>query len=116
VERPLPFARVPRSAARGWVGTTFDQDGKFVTPEAREKGVSRACSQWTGEHVSLAKAGLKTQADLDKHLIANCGAERVVESLKAIEVGQQDRILKTGIPSSLCVTTLQTVKKETPVG
>jgi len=36
--------------------------------------------------------------------------------IEAIEIGEQDRVMETRIPSSLCVTTLQPVNKEPAVG
>jgi hypothetical protein len=98
------------------VGTPFQQDGKLVSPEARQDEISTACGQGAGYHVGLVETVVETQADLDKQLIAHRGAERVVQGLEAIQVTEQNRVMETCIASSLCITTLQPVKKETAVG
>jgi len=91
------------------ISARFQQNGELIASKAREYNIAGGAFVRARDRVGAAEASLQAKADFDEHLISGGRAHGVVESLKGVDVHQQEGVPELGIPLRLRKAALETV-------
>jgi hypothetical protein len=91
------------------ISARFQQNGELIASKAREYNIADGAFVGARDRVGAAEASLQAKADFDEDLISGGSAHGVVESLKGVDVHQQEGVPELGIPLRLREAALETV-------